>query len=123
MAVLNIIWRNTMDLAYKKYKACIVQRSKGKLMRTFTTWRGDIISSIIEKAITGTSFEIGDSFHIEIVPEDKEFEHISDEELGISKKVKEWGDPRQCVSFGTTACPQINNIDGVNCRKCMEKEV
>lgn len=72
-----------MDLAYKEYKACIVQRSRGEIVRTFTTWRGDIISAMIEKAITGCSFELGDSFHIEIIPEDKEFEHISDEERGF----------------------------------------
>jgi len=37
---------------------------------------------MIEKARVGTSFEIGDSFHIEIVPKNKEFEHITDEEMG-----------------------------------------
>lgn len=109
-----------MILVYKEYKACIVQKGdKGQCIGTFTTWRGDIISNIIKESIVGGNFEKGNSLHIEIVPSNKEFEHISDEELGI----REWNDPHQCVSFGTTACPQINNIDGVNCRKCMEKEV
>ena len=108
-----------MDLAYKAYKACIVHKNnKGKHIGTFTTWRGDIISDLIEKAVIGIDFEMGNSLHIEIVPGDREFEHITDEELGISEEVKKW-DPHQCVSFGTTACPQANSIDDVNCRKCM----
>ena len=73
-----------MDLAYKDCKACIVQKdNKGKYISTFTTWRGDIISGLIEKAMVGTNFKMGNSLHIEIVPADKEFEHITDEERGF----------------------------------------
>ena len=72
-----------MDLAYKEYKACIVQKSKEKFVGTFITWRGDIISGMIEKAMVVSNFKMGDRLHIEIVPESEEFEHISDEEQGI----------------------------------------
>jgi hypothetical protein len=72
-----------MDLAYKDCKACIVQKDdKGEHISTFTTWRGDIISGLIEKAMLGTNFKMGNRLHIEIVPADMEFEHISDEEMG-----------------------------------------
>ena len=72
-----------MDLAYKDYKACIVQKNnEGKHISTFTTWRGDLISDLIEKAAIGINFGMGNSFHIEIVPKNKEFEHITDEEMG-----------------------------------------
>ena len=71
-----------MDLlAYGKYKACIVQKNnKRKHISTFITWCGDLISGLIEKAIIGTDFGMGNSFHIEITPADKEFEHITAEE-------------------------------------------
>jgi len=67
-----------LGLIYAEYKARIVQRDKsGNMISIFTTWREDFISKMIEGS--NLSFTKGEKFHIEIVPETEDFQHISDD--------------------------------------------
>lgn len=60
------------EIKYEKYKSIITHTSKkGKPLCEFTTWRGDIVKSIIE-ATTINGFEVGDKMSIDIIIADKE---------------------------------------------------
>lgn len=68
----------------KEYKARMVQKDGEKFIFSFTTWRGDIIENIIRAVtfITSGTFKRGDDLHIEIVPYDRKFVHVSKKEMG-----------------------------------------